>query len=336
MPMTSRVREPARDAVVIGLYNHGVLLLTCALGVSTVSALGYGVLLSFGLTVGTLTVLHDAGHRMFGRKELPNVLAVQLSTPAGLWVGHWTLKHRVHHKMSQVYPVDEATRSSALVRLHPAAPHKPWQRWQHQYAWFAYGLAWLGEVRSQLRYLRDGEIPGTKTPDRRRRTRSFVLEKGLNLAVLAPYAWGLGVGHLAVILVIAETMTCVLAAIALTVGHINEGLEPTADELGGSWTEHLVRTTASFSPDSRLMSFLTGGLTLHLAHHLRPLALRSELPELQRTVVADAVAASGVKETIYPGLWPAVRGHWRRLRRLGQSDADIPRQALQLSVSALR
>jgi fatty acid desaturase len=129
MPMTTPVRGPVRDAVVIGLYNHGVLLLACALGVSTASALAYGVLLSFGLTVGTLTVLHDAGHRMFGRKELPNVLAVQLSTPAGLWVGHWTLKHRVHHKMSQVYPVDEATRSSSLVRLHPAAPHKPWQRW---------------------------------------------------------------------------------------------------------------------------------------------------------------------------------------------------------------
>jgi linoleoyl-CoA desaturase len=324
MPVSARMREPLRDAVAIGLYNHGVLLVACVVGVSTRSALAFGILLALGFTVGTLTVLHDAGHRMFGRTELPNVLAVQLSTPAGLWVGHWTLKHRVHHKMSQVYPVDEATRSSSLVRLHPAAPHKPWQRWQHQYAWFAYSLAWLGELRSQARYLRDGMIPGTTTPDGRARTRSFLLEKALNVAILVPYAVGMGWWHLVVIVVVAETCTSLLAAIALTVGHINEGLEPTVDELGGSWTTHLVRTTAGFSPDSRLMRFLTGGLTLHLAHHLRPLALRSELPELQRTVVAEVVEASGLEQSVYPGLFRAVVGHWRRLRELGRPELVLP------------
>lgn len=271
------------------------------------------------LSTATLTVLHDAGHRRLSKRTWPNVLAVQTAAPVGLWVGHWTLKHRVHHRVTQVYPLDDATRSSGIVRLHPGAPLWRVHRYQHVYAWAMYTLAWLGELRSQVTYLRTGAVSGIEAPPFAHRLGSFALEKALCLLMLVPYAWLLGVGPLALLLVAAMTVGSICAAIINVVGHINVGLVPTSTApRGAEWTGHIVRTTASFSTESRAMRWLTGGLTHHLAHHLRPIAPRAELPALHKTHVVDVARAAGVPVIEYPNLATAVRGHLRQLKVLGE------------------
>lgn len=288
--------------------------------------LAFSVPLALTLAITTLTVLHDAGHRQFARREWPNILAVQTAAPFGLWAGHWGLKHRVHHRLSQVYPVDEATRSSAFVRLHPEAPVLPIHRYQHLYTWFFYGLAWVGELKSQLTYLRNGRVTGIdEVRPGRRRLASFVVEKAMAALVLLPYALVLGFGSLGLLLVATLTIGSVMTALVLVVGHINVGLEPLpgAPENGRAWAAHLVRTTASFSLHNPATRWLTGGMTHHLAHHLRPTALRSELPVLQATTVADVVAASGLPEVVYPSFVSAVRHHYLRLWELGHPTADL-------------
>ena len=319
--MTRRRLEPWRDWAVITVVNHALLLAVALLHPAWPVLVLCALPLGLGWAVGTLTVLHDAGHQMFGRRSWPNVLAVQTAVPAGLWAGHWGLKHRVHHKLTQVYPVDESTRSSSLVRLHPGAPLLPVHRRQHLYVWGLYGLAWLGELRSQLRYLVSGDVQGTVTPGARARTASFVTEKALWLLVLLPYGLVLGWAQLAVLVVLTETVASVAAAVVLVVGHINEGLEPaTTAPAGREWAGYLVRTTANFSVDSVAVRFLTGGMTHHLAHHLRPVAVRSTLPELHRTLVQDLAEQVGEPVHDYPTLRAAVGGHFRRMRELGRPE----------------
>lgn len=316
-PAAGRV-EPWRDWAVLAVVNNGVLLVVALTRPAWPWLLLAGLPLGLGLATATLTVLHDAGHRRFSRRAWPNVLAVQTAAPLGLWVAHWTLKHRVHHRVTQLYPVDESTRSSSMVRLHPSAPWRPVHRFQHLYTWPLYGLAWAGELRSQLTYLRTGVVTGSDTPGAGRRLASFTVEKALCLVVLAPYIWLLGVGRLALLLLTAMTVGSVLAALVLVVGHINIGLDPPSSApQPGEWLTHLVRTTASFSTTSPTARWLTGGMTHHLAHHLRPVAPRRDLPGLHATTVAAAVAASGAPQVEYPTLVSAVRGHWRRLKELG-------------------
>lgn len=312
--------EPWRDWALIALVTHAVLVTIVLVHPGPVGLLVASVPLAVALTTGTLTVLHDAGHRMFSRRTWPNVLVVQVGVPVGLWVGHWTLKHRVHHKLSQVYPVDEATRSSSLLRLHPDAPRRALHRSQHRYAWLLYGLAWAGELKSQLTYVRTGVVTGSETPGFAARLGSFLGEKALWALVLTPYAVLLGLGDLALLLLASMTLASVLAGVVLVIGHINQGLDPSgAAPAGPTWAPHLVRSTASFSTDSVLMRALTGGMTHHLAHHLRPVAVRSKLPALHRTTVQDVVAATGLPLVEFPSLTSAVVGHWRRLRELGQT-----------------
>lgn len=317
--------EPWRDWALLLLINHALLVTVAVLHPAWPWLLATALPLGVGLATATLTVLHDAGHRRFARRTWPNVLAVQTAVPAGLWVGHWTLKHRVHHRVTLVYPLDEATRSSGLVRLHTAAPRRRVHRFQHVYAWALYGLAWLGELRSQLTYVRTGTLAGIDTPRAAWRIGSFVLEKALCLLILLPYAWLLGIGDLSILLLTSMTVASGIAAVATVVGHVNLGLASSSTvPRGPQWSAHLVRTTASFSPNSLTARWLTGGLTHHLAHHLRPVAPRGELPALHRTTVADLAAEVGLPVVEYPTVASAVRGHWQRLRDLGQPEPIRP------------
>ncbi len=321
-----RHQEAWRDWALLGGMNHALLISAAVVHPGVLGLIAFGIPLGLTMALTTLTVLHDAGHRQFARAEWPNVLAVQTSAPFGLWVGHWGLKHRVHHQLSQVYPLDEATRSASFVRLHPEAPWLPIQRYQHIYTWFFYGLAWVGELKSQLTYLRTGIVTGTSDiRPFRRRLASFLTEKALAALVLTPYVLVLGFGSMGVLLLTTLVSGSVLTALVLVVGHINVGLEPQpgAPEDGRAWAAHLVRTTASFSLDNPATRWLTGGMTHHLAHHLRPMALRSELPTIQATTVQKVVATSGLPEVVYPSFTSAVRHHYLRLRELGQPDVDL-------------
>ena len=110
----------------------------------------------------------------------------------------------------------------------------------------------------------------------------------------------------------------------LVVGHINEQLDPvsgTPEAPGAPWLVNLVRTTASFSTGNPAMRWLTGGMTHHLAHHLRPVAVRSELPRLHDTVVRDVAKAAGLPLVEYRTLAQAMAGHRRRLYQLGHAAA---------------
>lgn len=317
--------EPWRDWAMLTVLNNGLLILVAVTQPSLPWLLLVAVPLGVGLATATLTVLHDAGHRRLSKRYWLNVFAVQTSAPVGLWVAHWTLKHRVHHRVTQVYPLDDATRSSGMIRLHPSAPRWRVHRFQHIYAWFLYGLAWMGELRSQITWARTGELAGTDSPGAAERWRSFLLEKGLCAIVLTPYALTIGVGRLALLLVVAMTIGSAIAAVILVVGHINTGLTPTdnAPEGRDAWAAHLVRTSASFSTDNVVTRWFTGGMTHHLAHHLRATAPRGELPVLHRTTVAEVVSKSGEPITEYPTLRAAVGGHRRALAALGRPDAIL-------------
>lgn len=313
--------EPWRDWAAILLLNHA-LLMTAAL---TDPALPWLLLISLALALGlamaALTVLHDAGHQRFARSYWPNMLAVQTAAPVGLWVAFWTLKHRLHHRLTAVFPTDEFTRSSGLVRLHPQAPRRPIHRLQHVYAWPLYGIVWLGELRSQLRYLTRGEITGARTPRGRARARSFVLEKAICLLVLLPYGLLMGAERLGILLVVAMTVAGFLVTVVLAVGHINVGLSPVSTPPSSAeWTTHLLRTTASFSIASVATRWVTGGMTLHLAHHLRPAASRGQLPEIHRIVVANLACGTDEVPVEFATFREAVRGHGRLLKRLGQPE----------------
>ena len=317
--------EPWRDWAILVVIVHGILLSTALRSPQWGWLLLIAVPLGFALSTAVLTIEHDAGHRRFSKKLWPNILATQTAAPVGLWVVHWTKKHQVHHKLTQVYPLDDATRASGMIRLHPCAPYWRVHRFQHYYAWLLYGLAWAGELRSQLNYVRDGELAGLTPPPRSQRLRSFLLEKLICGLILLPYAILLGPLKLTILLVASMTVASMFAAVVLSVGHISEGLTPgdVAPHGRQEWELNLVRTSASFNTGSHMLHWVTGGLTHHLAHHLRAGASREDLKRVHENGVVDAASRAGLEQLEYPTLTSAVIGHRNQLRTLGRPDAVV-------------
>ncbi len=318
LKVKSHQREAYLDWAIIALFNNSMLL-TIALVMPPLTILmPASLVLGFGFAMGAITVLHNAGHHRYSQRYWPNMLVVHSAVPVGLWVAHWARKHRVHHKLPAAYPQDAFTQAGPL-RLHPLAPHRPFHRFQHVYAWFLYPLAWVSDMQSQLRYLVTGEISGLRSrPSASWRLSTFVLEKAVAAAILVPYlllAHGI---RLLLSLCVATLVAGLLVSCVVAIGHINVGLDyAMMDGSGRDWTAYVVATTASFSTDGRFLPWLTGGLTHHLAHHLRPLASRKELRGLHSRMGGCGESRPGLKIVEFQTLRAALHGHGKALKRLG-------------------
>src|SRR5579859_4591081 len=99
--------EAYRDWMIIAAGNHLLMIAITAFSLPLLGFTAASIMLGVGFAAGAITVLHDAGHGRFSRNYLPNMLVVHSAAPIGLWVAHWTLKHKVHHRMPAAYPDDE-------------------------------------------------------------------------------------------------------------------------------------------------------------------------------------------------------------------------------------
>lgn len=312
-------REAYLDWAIIASLNNSLLLIVALVRPPLAILLPATVLLGLGFSIGAITVLHNAGHGRYSRRYWPNMLAVHTAVPTGLWVAHWTLKHRVHHRLPAGYPDDAFTQAGGLLRLHPLAPRRRCHRFQFVYIWFLYPLAWFADTRSQWRYLLTGYVSSS---DARRpvswRLTTFAIEKVAALVVLLPYLW-LSHGLSMLLLLGGATLFAgLVVGCVVALGHINVGLSylrPLSAEW--DWTGHVIATTVSFSTASRFMPWLTGGLTHHLAHHLRPLATRTELRNLHSQMANRSDRRPELRIVEFKTLRAALRGHGKALRLLG-------------------
>jgi linoleoyl-CoA desaturase len=290
------------------------------------------VMLSLGLGLGGAVILHHGGHMRYSKQWYLNAAWVQGAVPVGLWVHHWGLKHRIHHRLPAVFPADRYTTGNMFVRLHPSAPWRPMHRYQYLYIILGYAIYWLSEVASQIRYLINGSIPySNENLKASQRLLLYFSEKSMCAAVLLPYfllgndAWRTGY-----LLMIAGTIGSIYAGLLVGVGHINMGIRP-AVELpeSGAWVSYVLSSTVSFRVESRVAGWLSGGLTLHAAHHLRPLASRSELRLLHRQLKNQHHDDDALIE--FDTFWHALLGHFTALRQWGRGfsgdDESVDRSA---------
>lgn len=326
---TSRGRpyqvEAYRDWLIVLIVNNVLLAGIAVPRIPIAWRLTACLLLSVGFAIGAIIVLHDAGHHRFSRHYIPNMLTVNTAVPVGLWVAHWTIKHRAHHRLPAAYPDDGFTQANGLLRLHPEAPYRSFYRFQHIYAGLIYTLMLPGELLSQVSFLIKGSIGGERqTTPLTRRLVTFSAEKLVTFLVLLPYLLVSNLWNFLVLL----TASCVLAgfitACILVIGHVNVGLVyERRDDGPFAWQSYVVSTTASFSTASPTMAWITGGLTHHLVHHLYPQASRKQLRAMYRTTVAAVEERVHITSVEFSTFRAALRGHWVALKKLGSGATDL-------------
>jgi fatty acid desaturase len=200
-------------------------------------------------------------------------------------------------------------------------------RYQHIYIIVGYAIYWLSEIASQVRYVMTGSMPYSQDSSKAsRRAMLFLSEKAMCAVVLLPYFLiGGGGWRIIWLLLIAGTLGSIYAGLVVGVGHINIGLNPTEQPPNGAkWIGYVLSSTASFSVDNRVAGWLTGGLTLHAAHHLRPLACRRELRSLHSELKRQSMTGQALIE--FASFARALSGHFAALRLWGSAFPTATKQ----------
>lgn len=291
---------------------------------------GLFILSGLGMAGVGMGVMHDAIHGSYSKSDRVNKLMGHTLNLVGADNEVWRLQHNVlHHSFTNIDDHDDDINAPFFLRFSPHAKKNKLHRYQHLYAWFFYGLSTINWVTvkdfmSYTKYYKMGMVKDRKT---------YI--KGLFRIA----AWKLPYFSYALILPLIfspfSPLVIVLGFLAMhfaaglttslifQTAHISPDAEfPLPDENGKLESERLVHqmaTTCNFAPKSRVLSWLVGGLTHQIEHHLFPhishVHYRKIAPIVQQTAEEFGVPYNTSKTFV-----SAILEHFKMLRNLGRME----------------
>jgi linoleoyl-CoA desaturase len=270
-----------------------------------------------------LNIAHDSNHNAVSSHPLVNKTLNYAFDLCGISSYMWRiLHHRGHHSCVNVHGEDDALTGRGLFRFTPHEPRAPLHRFQHVYALFLYALFSLDYV-----FVRDFEcffFPShdylKKTPHPRREYvilfagKVFYVTYMLVLPVLVlgkPVLLVAG-AFLLVHLIVGLSVSLVFQ----TTHTIDTTYFPLSRSEFDNSVYHIFATTADYATENPLVSWLTGGLNHHIAHHLCPFVCHTHYAGLTR-IVKQTAAEFGVPYRQHPTMTRAIWHHLILLKQLG-------------------
>jgi len=107
--------------------------------------IGLWFVMGFGMAGVGLSVMHDANHGAYSKKEWVNTLVSNVMIILGGSARNWRIQHNVlHHTYTNVTDHDEDIDPPVfMLRFSPHSKHYAIHKFQHLYAWFFYGMMTL-------------------------------------------------------------------------------------------------------------------------------------------------------------------------------------------------
>lgn len=316
----------------------GVLLVLCVscYGLSLLQSGSGGFVLCYLLfmlmaMLLNIVVNHDASHGVFSRSPRVNRFISRLVTlPLGLDPDYWRVRHvHFHHVYPNIEHYDLDTEENGIFRQTPYQRWRPWMRWQHLY--------WPLVAALSLPYLAwvfDWSDRCGKTPLAARRVmpgvRGWLLFGGSKvlhlLLVLVVPLWAAQQNGIAMSVVLGawlcSQMVASLLVVFLLLGtHWAEAafFEVGPDgKLPQGWYRHNFATACDWLPSPGWIGHFTGGLNLHLTHHLFPGWHHRHYPALAQ-ILARLAREHGMNYRCI-SYRELLRLQQTFLRRMGQSE----------------
>jgi linoleoyl-CoA desaturase len=294
--------------------------------------LGLVVVMGVGLAGIGFSVSHDALHGAYSDNPRVNQLLGYTFDLCGANGYMWKITHNViHHTYTNVHGVDEDLTVSPLLRLSPHAEWKPIHRWQHWYAFFAYGfstLFWVF-VKDYKYFMQKNLGPYTDKKHPRSEWATLFIMKAVyyTWSIIIPFLvlkvtwWQFAIGWLTMHLVAGGIL-----GIVFQLAHVVEDTtHPEPDEAGrmsAAWMVHEMETTSNFGRYNRLLNWYVGGLNFQIEHHLFPKVCSVHYPAISEIVKATA-EEYGIAYNEHRTFREAVRSHYRTLMWLGARRGEL-------------
>jgi len=283
------------------------------------------VLLGIAMAAIGFNVQHDGGHHSYSSRPWVNRLMAMSLDLLGGSSYLWARKHNgIHHAYANITGHDDDIDLGIIGRLSPHQRRLPFHRWQHFYMWLLYGfLPSKWQLYDDFRDYIRGSVGGKPYPRPR----------GWDLAVFAGGKAAFFALALAIPLMlhplwtvllfyfVASLVQGVLLGVVFQMAHcVEEAAFPMPSEDTGrmenSWAVHQLETTVDFARESRVLSWLVGGLNFQIEHHLFPEICHIHYPRLA-PLVERTCREHGLTYMAQSSLRASIASHYRWLRRMG-------------------
>jgi len=319
----------------VRLYAKTMVLLLAAIGLYTTLLLVpmpqlpmilASLFFGFVLACIGFNVMHDANHGSYSsRKWVNKTLGLTLNALGGNSF-IWKQKHNIiHHTYTNIEGIDDDIAKSPFIRMCGSQQWVPAHRVQHVYTPLLYALSSMIWVLFQdfEKYFNKKIV---NTPLARMSAGDHVIfwiSKILYLIfyIVLPLVL-MGWQSWLVYFLCMHIGLGLTLSIVFQLAHVVEETE--FDSVGSDpkrieneWAIHQVKTTSNFSPKSKIILWLVGGLNYQIEHHLFPRVSHIHYPALSRLVQKECSAFSIPYNTM-PTFRSAVNSHFRFIRLLGK------------------
>ncbi|WP_289999964.1 fatty acid desaturase family protein [Algoriphagus sediminis] len=286
----------------------------------------------FGMAGIGMGVMHDAIHGSYSKSRRINKLVGYTLNLIGANDKVWRLQHNVlHHSYTNVDEHDDDINAPFFLRFSPHAPKNKLHRYQHFYAWFFYGLSTVSWVTSKdfiryTRYYKKGLVKDQASY--RKGIVKIVLWKLIYFSyvlvlpiLFSPIsAWIIVLAFLAMHFITGLTISLVFQSAHVT----SNASFPLPDKEGNLESErlaHQLETTCNFAQMNPFLSWMVGGLTNQIEHHLFPNISHVHYRKIA-PIVKKTAQEYGLPYHTNGSFISAVFSHFKMLRDLGRVEVQ--------------
>lgn len=291
------------------------------------------ILSGFGMAGIGMGIMHDAIHGSYSKNKRVNKIMGYTINLIGANNEVWRLQHNVlHHSFTNIQEHDDDINAPFFLRFSPNAEKNGLHKFQHLYAWFFYGLTTVSWITTKdfvrlTRYYKMGLVKDKKT-----------YQLGLVRIVLwklVYYSYALALpiamsGFAPATVILAffamHFVTGLIISLVFQSAHVvSDAAFPLPNEHGNIENERLIHqlaTTCNFSPNSKVLSWLVGGLTNQIEHHLFPQISHVHYKNIA-PIVEKTSREFGLPYHQNGNFLSAIIKHFKMLHQLGRMELQL-------------
>jgi linoleoyl-CoA desaturase len=292
------------------------------------------IIMGLGLAGIGLSVMHDANHGAYSKREWVNTAIGYSLNLIGANSFNWKIQHNVlHHSYTNVHEEDEDISPRGVLRLSPHSEWKFMHKFQFIYAWFLYGLMTLVWMVAKdfvrlVRYQKNGMVKKSNANI----NKEWIILLGTKLFyvgyifIIPLLVTGLKWWEILIAIFIMQYLAGFILAIIFQPAHVIEGTEyPLPNEsrmLENNWAVHQLLTTTNFAMESRWFSWYVGGLNFQIEHHLFPNICHVHYRHIAG-IVKETALEYGLPYHCKKTFWEAIYSHGKLLKQLGKRPSPV-------------
>ena len=322
-----------KTVVMMALFFVPLFFLSAGLITETWMLFAAYLVCGLGMSGIGMGVMHDAIHGSYSKNKRINKLLGYSFNMMGANATVWKIQHNVlHHTYTNIDAADDDLNAPYFLRFSPHAKHYKAHQYQHIYIWFFYMISTVSWITTKdfvrlNRYRDMGFFDGKN--EYRNCLLSMIGWKLLYYSyalilpmIMLPFAWWV----VLLAFLCMHFVTGLLVSIVFQIAHImpvNEfPLPDSKNKMKNGWYHHQFATTANFSPKSKLIFWLIGGLNYQVEHHLLPDVCHVHYKALT-SIVAETASEFGMPYHVNKSFLSAIRRHTTMLRELGKQEVVV-------------